>query len=420
MAHCDEYLELISASLDGALSLAQQEKLNAHLASCAECQKLYDDLSALHAALMDLPPVEVPAGLKDRIMDAVAAEAENTKVLPFAPKKASRHWQRWLASAAVLAVVVMGTWSWKPWEVHEPQANSPRSNEVAADRGMDSASFTVTGASGAADGAVPAAPASQPSSLPAPAAAPEETAPAAMPKLASAPLDAAAPTADPTAESADAPAEKNAVRSGSPDWSWDSNGGAAAQGFGASAPTAVPAESGAAPSDDETAYGSASVGQALEVSAAESAPAVQSVPTESGDTISPQSAVMPRLFSAPVPQSVPSPAMEKVPEQGVISRADAVNALVSRFYDGQVEHVEVTEEEPGVRYAVGISSDAYWLGGASGVIVYVGEDEEVYLFDAKNDFSDHWIHLSVNKQTSEITELEQEELSDPPMEEIAP
>lgn len=411
MAHCDEYLELISASLDGALSPEAQEKLNAHLASCAECQKLYDDLSALHAALADLPPVEVPAGLKDRIMDAVAAEAENTKVLPFAPKKASRHWQRWLASAAVLAVVVMGTWSWKPWEVHEPQANSPRSNEVAADRGMDSASFTVTGTSGAADGAVPAAPASQPSSLPAPAAAPEETAPAAMPKLASAPLDAAAPTADPTAESADAPAEKNAVRSGDITWSWGSNGGAAAQGFGASVPTAVP-------SDDETAYSSASVGQAPEVSAAESAPAVQSIPAGESSSLqapaeapAPQSAVMPRLFSAPVPQSVPSPAVEKVPEQGVASQAEAVNVLVGYIYEF-VGEVELVEDGLNMNYTVNSPT------GVSGVVTCVGEDEEIYFLNYTEDLSPDVLNYSVNKQTGEVTLLAQPPEPEPTAEPI--
>ncbi len=115
MAHCDEYLELISAAVDGALSPSELERLNAHLALCPECKALYQDLTAIHAALRDLPPVEVPADLPDRIMAAVAAE----KVLPFAPaekKKSSAHWQRWLASAAVLAVVVAGAWGWKPWE----------------------------------------------------------------------------------------------------------------------------------------------------------------------------------------------------------------------------------------------------------------------------------------------------------------
>ena len=115
MAYHDEYVELISAAVDGALSPAQQEKLEAHLALCPECRALYEELTALYAALLDLPPVEVPAGLTERIMAAVAAE----QVLPFAPaekKKPAAHWQRWLASAAVLAVVIAGAWGWKPWE----------------------------------------------------------------------------------------------------------------------------------------------------------------------------------------------------------------------------------------------------------------------------------------------------------------
>lgn len=112
MAHCDEYLELISAAIDGALSPAEREKLDAHLADCPECRALYEELAAVHAALLDLPPVEVPADLTERIMAAVAAE----QVLPFEKKKAPIRWQKWLASAAVLAVVLAGTWSWRSWE----------------------------------------------------------------------------------------------------------------------------------------------------------------------------------------------------------------------------------------------------------------------------------------------------------------
>ena len=115
MAYCNEYTELISAALDGALSPGQRKELDAHLAACPECAALYKELSALHAALEDLPPVEPPADLKARIMEAVAAE----KVVPFPPKRNDRlpHRWRWLASAAVLAIVLLGTWSWKPWEM---------------------------------------------------------------------------------------------------------------------------------------------------------------------------------------------------------------------------------------------------------------------------------------------------------------
>ncbi len=115
MAHCDEYIELISAAIDGALSPAETERLNAHLALCPECKALFEELTAIHTALGDLPPVETPADLTHRIMAAVAAE----QVIPFAPmgkKNTPRRWRQWAASAAVLAVVLMGAWSWKPWE----------------------------------------------------------------------------------------------------------------------------------------------------------------------------------------------------------------------------------------------------------------------------------------------------------------
>ena len=84
MAYCEDYIELISAALDGVLSPAEQEKLTAHLSTCRECQKLYDDLAALRSAMSGLPPVSVPPELKERIMDAVAAEAQDAKVVPFA------------------------------------------------------------------------------------------------------------------------------------------------------------------------------------------------------------------------------------------------------------------------------------------------------------------------------------------------
>lgn len=115
MAHCEEYFELISAAVDGALSPDQQSALEAHLNQCPECAALLEELTAIHAALGELPPVEIPAHLTQRIMAAVAAE----QVIPFAPagkKNNPRRWRQWAASAAVLAVVLMGTWGWKPWE----------------------------------------------------------------------------------------------------------------------------------------------------------------------------------------------------------------------------------------------------------------------------------------------------------------
>ncbi len=106
MAYCNEYVDLISAAVDGALSPSQRETLNDHLACCPECRALYDDLLALHAAFESLPPVEVPEGLTRKIMTAVAAD----NVTPLALRKSSaHHWKSWAATAAVLAVILIGS-----------------------------------------------------------------------------------------------------------------------------------------------------------------------------------------------------------------------------------------------------------------------------------------------------------------------
>lgn len=140
MAYCDKYAELISAAIDGALSPAEESRLAAHLAQCPDCKALYDELAVLHAALTDLPPVELPAGLTERVMAAVAG----SQVIPFEKKKAPRPWQRWLASAAVLAVVLAGTWSWRPWEKTSGDLSDSESFPQAAES-------VATEAGGAAD-----------------------------------------------------------------------------------------------------------------------------------------------------------------------------------------------------------------------------------------------------------------------------
>ena len=99
-----EYLDLISAAVDGSLTPGERAGLEAHLAQCPDCRQLYEDFSALHAALGDLPaPDRVPEDLTKRIMEQV----EGDNVIPFAPKKPAA-WTRWGASAAAIALVVAG------------------------------------------------------------------------------------------------------------------------------------------------------------------------------------------------------------------------------------------------------------------------------------------------------------------------
>lgn len=78
MANCEQYWDLISYSLDGALTDEEQRRLDRHLAQCPQCRAMWEQLSGLEAELMEL---EAPApDFADRVM-AAAAEAEQD--IPF-------------------------------------------------------------------------------------------------------------------------------------------------------------------------------------------------------------------------------------------------------------------------------------------------------------------------------------------------
>lgn len=96
---CENVLELLCASLDGTLTPAEEETLQAHLQACPRCRALQAELMGIHAACGELD-VAVPAELKERILNA----------LPAQKAAKSRHWQRWGAMAAALAIIAMAAW----------------------------------------------------------------------------------------------------------------------------------------------------------------------------------------------------------------------------------------------------------------------------------------------------------------------
>ena len=71
LAKCSEYQELISASLDGALTPEEQEKLDAHLSECPDCRTMWEQLSALEPELMELS--EPSEGFADRVLAAAGS-----------------------------------------------------------------------------------------------------------------------------------------------------------------------------------------------------------------------------------------------------------------------------------------------------------------------------------------------------------
>jgi hypothetical protein len=128
MTH-DEAIELAAGYVLRALDPADEAAVREHLAACDEPHPEYEELGGVATALLaDVPLVEPPAALRDRILDAARADlAERPQAVPAAPPSAptvfpsaaERETRRiartsrldWaLRIAAVVAVVALGGW----------------------------------------------------------------------------------------------------------------------------------------------------------------------------------------------------------------------------------------------------------------------------------------------------------------------
>ena len=67
MNTCEHYRLQISQLLDGELPEAQQQTLRAHLHTCPDCQRVYENFLTLQAAVRGTA-AEPPAGLTARIV----------------------------------------------------------------------------------------------------------------------------------------------------------------------------------------------------------------------------------------------------------------------------------------------------------------------------------------------------------------
>ena len=83
MSACEHYQQQISQLLDGELPPEQVQPLRAHLRTCPECQRVYDDFLALQAAVRDAAAAP-PADLTARIMQQVRQEP-----VPMTPRSAA-------------------------------------------------------------------------------------------------------------------------------------------------------------------------------------------------------------------------------------------------------------------------------------------------------------------------------------------
>lgn len=98
---CKLAREALSAALDGEVTPEERSRLEAHLASCASCRALREELMGLHAACAHLD-AQPPAQLREQIL---------THLPPQRPARpSSAIWRRWGAMAAAFVLVATAAW----------------------------------------------------------------------------------------------------------------------------------------------------------------------------------------------------------------------------------------------------------------------------------------------------------------------
>lgn len=140
---CEEVMELIQRNLDGDLS-SESANMHEHLRSCQECQSLHESLSHLSLDLENLPDIEPPISIVDRILPQleVMNQAGSISVVGMHQAKAQQGpllWKRWAlaagSAAAVLFIWLLADNLWTPeWDQLKIQMQS------ATDKTSNSAS----------------------------------------------------------------------------------------------------------------------------------------------------------------------------------------------------------------------------------------------------------------------------------------
>lgn len=101
MNDCERYRSMVSELLDGELTEPQKTELEAHMAACRECARLYDAFAFISFSI-DEGLAEPPESLRTGVMNDVRDRSERLT----SAKKRSRVWGRLAALAACLAVAI--------------------------------------------------------------------------------------------------------------------------------------------------------------------------------------------------------------------------------------------------------------------------------------------------------------------------
>jgi hypothetical protein len=108
MTTCEDVRGLLSAWVDGDLQAEIRDRVREHLAGCAACRRLADDLGAVRDAARQLGPIVPP----DHIWLEVAGQVQLDTGAPAAAPRRSKSGGtfQWLGLAAALILVTLGIW----------------------------------------------------------------------------------------------------------------------------------------------------------------------------------------------------------------------------------------------------------------------------------------------------------------------
>ena len=123
---CDHHESLIGDLVDGTLDGADRHQLEAHLATCAACARLTEELLVVRRAARALPVMDLPPAAWARVSAAIKVES----AAPQAPGR----WRRFvlpLAAAAMLVAAIAGTLTWRR-QVQQAGAAQPVNRATAS------------------------------------------------------------------------------------------------------------------------------------------------------------------------------------------------------------------------------------------------------------------------------------------------
>jgi hypothetical protein len=123
---CDELRELAPEIALGTIGGEERAEALRHLATCADCRRLVDELSEVADELLMLAPAqEPPAGFESRVIEALGLPRRR-------PRRFARRALRWIgppvAAAAVSAVALLAVF-------HDDRVTAERYRETLAQAG---------------------------------------------------------------------------------------------------------------------------------------------------------------------------------------------------------------------------------------------------------------------------------------------